>query len=282
MYKEEVWNPPEGLNVEQTKREQEAIQDMLEDESVGGETTSNSVFDEIDVGESEQKAAGRKFKDLEALIKKPELLVVSGLILIVMCLMLMVHSCAKRGDTDTTAESDSQTSKPTQTPVTINAFSYSIEELAALRTNGYTADEVEYYKSLEIPAESLVYDAQIKRQELYEEEIAPYMDAASDEYKELAADTWVGQEEFKLQTDIGDYRYYTEVWNVDYKKLPARGNQLFIKLTVEDGSAVFMNVTPEQYLRLNDSGNIVVTVKYTKMGNGGRVVTDVWEKDISE
>ncbi len=87
----------------------------------------------------------------------------------------------------------------------------------------------------------------------------------------------MGQADLTYDEDTTQYGYYYEVMNVDYIKLPAKGHQLFIKFFLENGDAVFMTVTPERYLELKESGNIVVRVSYTQTADGKRIITDMIE-----
>lgn len=272
-YKAEEWKPPEGLDIDSMvsevgkpmeKPEIQVDVEVKESEIVG-----------VEAGEEEEQSFNLKTPRLSPAMMK--VLAIAAGVLVVFILVGMISS-KKKPKKDENPTPQESTYQP---PVELNVFHYTIEELAELRNNGYTAEEAEYYESLEIPAESLILDAQQKRQELYESEMAPYMDVASEEYKELAADSWVGQQAFEVGGDLSDYRYYSEVWNVDYKKLPARGSQLFIKLVSPEGEVLFMSVTPEQYLNLRDTGNIVVNVKYTQMNADVKVITEISEKKIS-
>jgi len=160
-------------------------------------------------------------------------------------------------------------------------YSYPPGDTATLRANGYTGAEIEDYAKAGVSVFDLVQQAQEERQKIYDAEIKPYLDGASEEFKALAADTWVGQSELTFSEDTTKYRYFSETHNVDYEKLPARGSQLFVKLELDvTGEILFMQVTPERYVTLRDSGNIVVTISLTKTGDGKRVITSIKEVSI--
>lgn len=273
-YKAEDWTPPEGLGIGGMVAK-EGKPEIGVDVDVGEPDGDSS-----DVAPEQAKAnMGSWLRKLPVPPLVWKIAVVGVFCVVVVVLVGMVKSkSGSSSEEPTPAPTQGSTYQP---PVEVNVFHYTVDELAELRVNGYTADEAEYYESLEIPVASLIADAQQKRKELLESEMAPYIDATSDEFKELSADTWVGQPEFELNGDTSTYRYYSEVWNMDYKKLPARGKQLFIKLILSEQEVFFMAVTPEQYLRLENSGNIVVDVKYTQVSEGVRVITDIREKDIS-
>lgn len=163
-----------------------------------------------------------------------------------------------------------------------STFKYTAEEIADLRVNGYTGKEIEDYEQMEVSATQLIEQAKAERQAIYDSEVEPYLNSASKEFKELYANTWIGQPELVFDTDTMRYSYYSKNINVDYIKLPARGHQLFIKLQLESGENLFMNVTPEQYISYKDSGNIVVKIYYTKAGNGAVIVTAIEEVLITQ
>lgn len=165
---------------------------------------------------------------------------------------------------------------------TVSTFCYTAEEIADLRLNGYTGKEIEDYELMEVSAASLIEKAKANRQALYDSEVAPYLDSASKEFLELYENTWVGQPELNFDPDPMRYSYYSKTINVDYEKLPTRGHQLYLKLKLESGENLFMSVTPEQYLSYRDSGNIVVTIYYTKTGNGTVVVTKIEEVTLTQ
>lgn len=159
----------------------------------------------------------------------------------------------------------------------VEEFKYTDEEKSALRAAGFTGDDIELNEFDEIPAQTLLEKAHAEREALYEKEILPYFDAASDEFKELYEDTWIGQGELEYDTDVDNYSYMNTTINVDYEKLPARGRQLFIKLHLKSGISCFMYIAPDRYMELEDSGNIVVKVEYVKTGKGEMIITNLTE-----
>lgn len=162
-------------------------------------------------------------------------------------------------------------------PPEVSAFEYTVEEVALLRLNGYTGNEIETYEAARVDASELIEEAQVARQIQYEQEIEPYMDSASEEFKELRDSTWLGLDALEVDEDTSKYTRYVEKHNVDYVKVEPRGSQLILKLEMQSGRELFMFVSPEQYVRLRDSGNIVVSIEYIRMGNGEIVVTKIEE-----
>lgn len=164
-------------------------------------------------------------------------------------------------------------------------FEYSAEERAILRENGYTGDDIERFEVEERDYRSLVKEAEEARKLKYETEILPYLDGASPQYKELERLTWLGTGDMSsviLTSSEGQYEQRYGSYNCDYVKLPAKGSQLFIKLTLMDfnNKEIFMTVTPERYNELQDTGNIVVTIEYYRYSDGSILVHSVYEKDI--
>ena len=156
-------------------------------------------------------------------------------------------------------------------------FEYTAEEKEQLRLCGFTGDEIENMEFEHQEASKVIEDMKKKRQEQYEKEMKPFFDGASDEFKAVYYNTWYGQKDFVVDSDVEGYAYFNENMNVDYEKLPPKGHQLFLKYYLSNGDACFITVPPERYIELSDSGNIVISVEYTKMPNGKRVITRATE-----
>jgi hypothetical protein len=166
----------------------------------------------------------------------------------------------------------------------IPSFQYSMEERELLRTNGFTADDIERYQVEERDPTVLVSEAKEARQRLYDEEVKPLLDGASPAYKELESMTWLGTGEMDpviLSNQEGSYEEWYGTYNCDYIKVKPMGSQLFIKLDLaEFDESIFMTVTPKRYNELSQSGNIVVVIEFNKYSNNSILVTGVQEKDI--
>lgn len=156
-------------------------------------------------------------------------------------------------------------------------FEYTNEQVEALRTAGYTGKEIETFEYEEQDFDSLIKSAEAARKQIMEKEVLPYFDNASEEFKELYANTWIGQKELTFDTSEEDYTLHSTTVNVDYEKLPARGHQLFIKYYLKNGDACFMYITPKRYVELNDSGNIVLRIEYVQTADGKQIVVSAEE-----
>lgn len=148
------------------------------------------------------------------------------------------------------------------------------DTIKELRKWGYTGDEIEQALKEDADTDAMIADAKKLRQEAAQEA----MIEASPEYQNLLNSTWLGGEEIQLSSGmnvVNNVSEHKEV--VDYVKcLPARGCQLFIKVTLDDGHSAFMYVTPERWNKLANSGNMVVSVSTIDYG-GALIVTNLSE-----
>lgn len=151
-------------------------------------------------------------------------------------------------------------------PVGVETFLYTPQEIDALRTAGYTGTEIEEYQSAGTSAQSLIDIAEAKRDAWIKDAISPLYDMASDEYKYQISQTWLT---LPQRTDATEWTMigsmYTERKNLDYEKIDVYGNQLFIKVYLDDNTHedwFFLCVTPEEWNALSDRGNVIVSYTY--------------------
>jgi hypothetical protein len=157
----------------------------------------------------------------------------------------------------------------------VYVFTYTQDEIERLRSFGYTADEIETSQITEIPVDVLCEQAEQKIKAEQQKIIDELSDTASEVYQELVNKTWLAGATISL-TPTEDYMLEGFVENVDYIKLPPRGNQLFLRLTMLDGTYSFMAVPPYRWMELRDSGNIVI--RYVRCNyNGTYVITEIEE-----
>lgn len=149
--------------------------------------------------------------------------------------------------------------------------SYTPEEVKQLRAAGYTGDEIENFQTQNADFTYLLTTAKeeqtIYLEKLYAELSAESMTSASPEFKELLDKTWLGGPAREVFSE--DVMHYsTEVVKeiVDYVKLPPRGTQLFLMLTMNDGQKAFISMHPSRWSQLKDSGNVVVTYDLVTFG----------------
>lgn len=145
-------------------------------------------------------------------------------------------------------------------------FSYGGNELVALRAAGYTGDEIEDAALAHIDAQELIKQAELERDAWIQEAIAPLYDATSQEYKDFISQTWLT---LPSRNDTQEWEsvagYYTVRKNLDYEKVAVYGNQLFIKIYLDDAEHddwFFLNITPIEYNKLKAVGNVIVEYTY--------------------
>lgn len=187
-----------------------------------------------------------------------------GILLVFVIAAIVLLGSGKKKDTDTTDES--LDSLEWLDPVNQETFLYSPEEITNLRAAGYTGDEIESYQSQQTPAEDLIKQAEAERDAWVQEAIAPLYDTASDEYKHYVSQTWLT---LPQRTDMAEWTMigaeYAVDQNLDYEKIDVYGNQMFIKVYLDDNaheSWFFLNVSPTEWNQLNDAGNIQVHYTY--------------------
>lgn len=148
-----------------------------------------------------------------------------------------------------------------------NQYTYTPEETAALRAAGYTGDEIEAAAAAMTPAGDLIKEAEAARDAYIQQAIAPLYDTASDEYKHFISQTWLAlRERHDIETWGTTAMQYSERKNLDYEKIDTYGNQLYVKIYLDDFDHkdwFYCLVTPDEWKKLNDAGNIIVNYTYT-------------------
>lgn len=223
-------------------------------------TTNNGQVPDIDTGNDEGKP---KFKPSKTMV-----FIIAGMVIVALIVMFAMLSRNK----DTEEEPEVPTYEdPFEDPDLIwitpsSSLFYTEEEKAALRAAGYTGEDIDAFAADSIPAADKIAEAEAARDAWIQEAIAPLYDTTSDEFKEYIAQTWLTLPE---RTDMYEWRqvatYYTERKNLDYEKVGVYGNQLFIKVYLDDSAHddwFFLCVTPAEWLQLNDNGNVIVNYVY--------------------
>lgn len=149
----------------------------------------------------------------------------------------------------------------------VNAGSwYSADDIARLRQVGYTGDEIEVFAQNGEDVNAKIEEAEAIRDAWIQEAVAPLYDATSQEYKDFINQTWLTLPERKDMYDWTQVAgYYAEKKNLDYEKVTVYGQQLFIKIYLDDDAHsdwFFLNVTPEEWTKLKDHGNVICTYTY--------------------
>lgn len=188
---------------------------------------------------------------------------------------------------DYIAEFDDYATEDTeaQTDYTAKDIIDSDEEATLLGTYGYTGSEIEMAQSYGLSAEELVANAKSRQEASIRSTIRKLSDTGSIEYQNLINQTYLGQTkntEPVDQTQVENPTSYdtTQTINADYVKCSTYGLQLFLKCKIYDGIYVWYQVTPQRWVSLPESGNIVLSVTLQHYGDTV-YVTDIHETSSS-
>lgn len=181
--------------------------------------------------------------------------------------------------------SDEFWEEDTQSAQEIYTGNFTDKEIESLRKWGYTGDEIEYYMNSGLDYDTLVSSAKELQSDAQKEVIDELNDTASGAYKKLLNMTWLGGKDFKVKkinpdTDENGISYEDIIENVDYVKCGAKGKQLFIRCTLDDGTNIFMMVPPERWVTMRKKGNIVIQYTLESYGKT-KVITAVAEVEQS-
>lgn len=240
----------------------------------------DDLLDVDDVPLESDESEHKDGEDIEQkkLVLNPKILAVIAIVGIVL-LIVAIAIGSKKGSKSNIITDDEAAEIASTEDTFIDIFSYTDEEVEALRQAGYTGYEIEDNEFNEVPAETLITEAEEQRKALYEKELVPYLDSASDEFKMLKSKTWLGLDEIEIpaDTDSSNLTYVTSQANVDYEKIGSRGMQCFIHYFMADGNEGFMTLTPDRYIAIDDSGNMVIKITYCTLSNGVRIITKAEE-----
>jgi len=212
--------------------------------------------------------------------KKVAIIAAVGIVIVALLGTLIYMSAGKTTD-DTKPESeltegdfvyDSEGNIVLIDEISETVFTYTTAERDELRAWGYTAEDIEEGIANETPAQELIDKVKSAQEAIRAELNNPYSEA----YQKLLHNTWLGGA--PLTVPAADTVETNMVFkeNVDYVKIEPRGNQLFLKLTLEDERVLFMTVTPSRWETLKDEGNIVI--EYTEQQYpGAKIITDIQE-----
>ena len=177
------------------------------------------------------------------------------------------------------------------TPTTdMSSLSLSEESMKLLRKYGYTGDEIKLAVEAGLSTDDLIAEAQLLHDELAKESLERMADHASEEFQSIINTTQYCmpyQEYFSTMWDQEGYinEQGSYVVNADYEKIPTYGYQLRVKVKIANGTYAFLDVLPQRYGSMPDSGNIVVQVNYMLFGQAPDhvqfYITSIVERDIT-
>lgn len=166
-------------------------------------------------------------------------------------------------------------------PQNTGNISYNDKTVAALRKWGYTLNEMEIASRDGLSADTLVEAAKEARKQATWETMQSLMDSTSEDYQHLCATTWLGLPPIDVSGFNTETIYLADQYtvNVDFEKIESRGTQLWLKCYLKDGNVVFLQVTPQRYNQLPDSGNIVISYSVIHEGDT-YIVTEAREVEV--
>ncbi len=144
---------------------------------------------------------------------------------------------------------------------------------ALLRKYGYNADEINLALEWGFSVNDLVEAAMEVQDEAAKEALKRMSDTAGPEFKELLNSTYLGQPEITVddQRGLPAEELVSEVKvqtiNADYVKCPTRGTQLLLKCRIGDNTYFWYAVTPQRWVTLPESGNIVLDLSIAYYGD---------------
>jgi heme/copper-type cytochrome/quinol oxidase subunit 2 len=151
---------------------------------------------------------------------------------------------------------------------TIFSTTYDMEQVQNLLAAGATPDQVSEWQKNGVDY-NYVYFTMMDRYYGWQlTNTLPTYDVASDAYKDVIGQTWMS---LPKRTDIIEWTedmlaYEHQVrQNLDYEKVEPYGNQLFLKVYLDASthdSWFFLNITPNEWNLLDDTGNVVVDYVY--------------------
>jgi hypothetical protein len=216
-------------------------------------------------------------------------MVILGIAIIVIIFLIFSFSQKKKtpvSDTKTTSEDQDAedwnnfVAQQESAPDTTTTSTIDNETAKKLRAWGYTGDEIEWAVSNNINIDSLIAEAKSEKESVISAEANKLAKTTSPEYRKLLDMTWLGVKPINLkdlsESDSANFEINTVTYNADYKKCISNENQLFLRLTLENGTYAFMTVTPDRWVRLRQTGNIVVNYDLYTYGSA-KIITRIEE-----
>lgn len=199
-------------------------------------------------------------------LSKGMVLGIAGGAIVLLLVCVFLFSGSKSKEEDETDVYDPMTDESLEWITPEEQFAYDSVEIENLRNAGYTGSEIEESERQQIPARDLIKQAEAERDAWIQQAIAPLYDTASDDYKNFISQTWLTlpqRKDLDEWTQLGSY--YTDRKNLDFEKIDVYGSQLFVKIYLDDNEHknwFFLSVTPEEWNKLGDRGNIMVNYTY--------------------
>lgn len=150
----------------------------------------------------------------------------------------------------------------------IFATTYDMEQVQNLLAAGATQEQVNEWQANGVEY-NYVYFTMLDRYYGWQlSNTLPTYDIASDAYKDVIGQTWMSlpkrNDIIEWTEDMLAYEHQVKQ-NLDYEKVEPYGNQLFLKVYLDANthdSWFFLNITPNEWNLLDDTGNVVVDYVY--------------------
>lgn len=151
-----------------------------------------------------------------------------------------------------------------------NIFSvtYDFEQIQNLIAAGATAQQVDEWQKNGVKYEYVYYTMMDRYYGWQLTNTLPTYDIATEEYKNVINQTWMSlpkrNDIIEWTEDMLAYEHQVRQ-NLDYEKVEPYGNQLFLKVYLDASthdSWFFLNITPNEWNLLDDTGNVVVDYVY--------------------
>lgn len=150
----------------------------------------------------------------------------------------------------------------------IFATTYDMEQVQNLLAAGATQEQVNEWQTNGVEY-NYVYFTMLDRYYGWQlSNTLPTYDIASDAYKDVIGQTWMSlpkrNDIVEWTEDMLAYEHQVKQ-NLDYEKVEPYGNQLFLKVYLDANthdSWFFLNITPNEWNLLDDTGNVVVDYVY--------------------
>lgn len=251
-----------------------SIRDQMRQQAAARQAQQQQNVQEPEYDEDEDVLEYNEEQEKSGLNIKFILMLVGACIVVVLILVMMMSGRKK------TQVSDTPPAPVDEVPIVLDPVieeevapptimaNYTSDEMNNLRAIGITSDELNMYMQNNVPYD-YIYNTLMEQYwgwHLMNE--LPTYDMTSDAYKDVINQTWMSLPErhdlAEWTTDYIAYSYDVEA-NLDYEKVTPYGNQLFLKIYLDDNthdSWFFLNIKPEEWNMLGPRGNVVVNYTY--------------------
>lgn len=273
----------ESLDAQEEPKPRKTAQQSLRDRMLNESKASQPAVEEREK-EIEEEIISEEVEEENKPAVNPKIIIIAiAAVLIVMGVVIFtaVSNSSKKKEEQAQAEAEALAAQEAalalqnatvveEEPSTIwGALTYSEDEVNKLRAQGYSNEEITEFQNNAVDFRYPYYMALEGYYSYQLDNELPLYDLSSSEYKELISDTWLS---LNKRTDLvewtEDYMAYSreERQNLDYEKVEPYGNQLFLKIYLDASnheSFFLLNVSPQEWNQLDDSGNVVVEYTYS-------------------